>query len=170
MISVGDNADGSVGRFFMGEAAVCKPPIIKSFRWSAAAGPKLGLPEVLLLPCATPRHTQAGAPKRDAGLQIASPEHELRRLLGLAGFAEPVAVEPVEGTRLDGREALWREFGCRRSNGEGRRAANGEGYGFRIEFPEPVQGPVAVGYASHFGMGGFEAVDSLQSVEINQST
>jgi len=38
----------------------------------------------------------------------------------------------------------------------GRPEANGTRYGFRIEFPEAVQGPVAVGYAAHFGMGGFE--------------
>jgi len=105
------------------------------------------------LPTRHPKATRAGAPKRDArGLQIGSPEHELQRLLGLAGFPVPVA-----GTRLGGREALWREFQCWRSNGDGKRAANGAGYGFRIEFPEPVRGPVAVGYASHFGMGGFGA-------------
>ncbi len=109
------------------------------------------------LPTRHAKRTRAGEPKRDArGLQIGSPEHELRRLLRLAGFPEPVAVEPVAGTRLDGREVAWREFGCWRSNGDGRRA-DGAGYGFRIEFPEPVQGPVAVGAASHFGMGGFEA-------------
>ena len=31
------------------------------------------------------------------------------------------------------------------------------GYGFRIRFPEAVAGQVALGEASHFGMGGFEA-------------
>ena len=39
-----------------------------------------------------------------------------------------------------------------------RRLRTGRATGLCIEFPEPVQGPVAVGYASHFGMGGFEAV------------
>jgi hypothetical protein len=31
------------------------------------------------------------------------------------------------------------------------------GYGFWIRFPEAVAGQVALGEASHFGMGGFEA-------------
>jgi CRISPR-associated protein Csb2 len=107
------------------------------------------------IPTRHPKATRAGAPKRDLrGLQIGGPEHELRRLLGLAGLPEPVAMEPVAGTLLGGREVPWSGFLRRRANGEGRRAG-GAGYGFRIEFPEAVQGPVAVGYASHFGMGGF---------------
>ncbi len=105
-----------------------------------------------------PKATRAGVPKVDAtGLQIGSPEHELLRLLRLAGFPEPEAVERVDFTSLGRRSVRWQEFRCRRSNGEGRKAAYDRGYGFRIEFPEPVQGPVTVGYASHFGMGGFEA-------------
>ncbi len=102
--------------------------------------------------------TRAGVPKVDeSGLQIGSPEHELRRLLRLAGFPEPAAIEPVAGALLGGREVAWRDFLRQRSGGEGRRAADGRGYGFRIEFAEAVRGPVAVGYASHFGMGEFEA-------------
>ncbi|MDM7938847.1 MAG: hypothetical protein QUS07_00700 [Methanothrix sp.] len=51
-----------------------------------------------------PKVTRAGEVKRDArGLQIGGPEHELRRLLGLAGFPEPLAVETVAGTSLGGR-------------------------------------------------------------------
>lgn len=105
------------------------------------------------------KRTRAGVPKRDAsGLQIGSPEHELRRLLGLAGFPEPVAVEPAGFTRLSRREVPWQEFQCRRIGGKGRRVAYDRGgYGFRIEFAEAVRGPVAVGYASHFGIGMFEA-------------
>lgn len=110
------------------------------------------------MPTRHPKVTRAGVPKRDEkGLQIGSPEHELRRLLRLAGFPEPVAVEPVAGTRLGEREVPWREFLRLRENGEGRRAADGRGYGFRVEFPVEVKGPVAVGYGAHFGMGGFEA-------------
>ena len=29
------------------------------------------------------------------------------------------------------------------------------GYGFEIEFAEPVQGPIALGYGCHFGLGQF---------------
>ena len=112
------------------------------------------------LPTRHPKVTRAGALKRDAsGLQIGSSEHELRRLLGLAGFPEPVLVEPVAGTSLGGRNIPWHAFLRRRETGKGRPAANGAGYGFRIEFPLAVQGPVAVGYGAHFGMGGFVGDD-----------
>jgi len=115
------------------------------------------------LPTRHHKVTRAGVPKVDAtGLQIGSPEHDLLRLLELAGLPAPEAVESVPCTSLGGRETPWASFACRRSNGEGRRSAYGIGYGFRIEFAEPVQGPVAVGYASHFGMGGFEGEDKLQ--------
>ena len=108
------------------------------------------------LPTRHPKATRAGVPKVDAtGFQIGSPEHELLRLLELGGFPEPETVEPVAGTRLGGRDVPWHDFVRRRKMDERSPAANGAGYGFRIEFAEPVQGPVAVGYASHFGMGGF---------------
>jgi len=104
------------------------------------------------------KRTRAGVAKVDEnGLQIGSPEHELRRLLELAGLPRPVLVEPVAGTMLGGREVPWHAFLRRRERGEGRPAANGSGYGFRIEFPEVVQGPVVVGYSSHFGMRRFDA-------------
>lgn len=103
-----------------------------------------------------PKATKAGVPKRDAsGLQIGSPEHDLRRLLVLDGFPAPISVEPVAGTMLGGQEVAWHNFLRRRETGEGKPAANGAGHGFRIEFPEPVQGPMAVGYGAHFGMGEF---------------
>jgi len=106
------------------------------------------------LPGRHAKRTRAGVPKCDErGLQIGGPEHELRRLLSLAGFPEPVAVEPVAGTRLGGREVAWREFLRQRSGGGPAKT----GYGFRIEFPETVTGPMALGAESHFGMGGFEA-------------
>jgi hypothetical protein len=37
--------------------------------------------------------------------------------------------------------------------------ADGIGYKFRIEFAEAVQGPVALGYAAHFGLGLFVALE-----------
>ena len=106
------------------------------------------------LPTRHPKRTRAGVAKRDGtGLQMGSPEHDLLRLLEQAGLPRPVMVEKVAGTMLGGREMRWESFQCRRREGGGRRA--GESSGFRILFPEAVQGPVAVGYASHFGMGGF---------------
>ena len=104
------------------------------------------------LPGRHAKRTRAGVPRCDArGLQIGGPEHELLRLLALAGLPEPVAVEPVGGTRLGGREVAWRDFMRQRSGGGPAKA----GYGFRICFSEAVAGPVALGEASHFGMGMF---------------
>jgi CRISPR-associated protein Csb2 len=79
---------------------------------------KIWVSRTPFIPTRHPKVTRAGVPKCDVlGLQIGSPEHELRRLLLLAGFPEPVSVEPVAGTMLGGREVAWREFQCRRSNG-----------------------------------------------------
>lgn len=109
------------------------------------------------LPTRHPKATRAGVPKVDrTGFQVGSPEHELLRLLLLAGFPEPDMVERVGHTRLGERDVPWDAFVRRRGADERKPAGNGEGYGFRIVFPEAVQGPVAVGYGGHFGMGGFE--------------
>jgi len=113
------------------------------------------------LPTRHPKATRAGVPKVDStGLQIGSPEHELLRLLHLAGFPQPVAMERVGYARLGEREVPWDAF-VRQREGDERGPANGEGYGFRIRFPEPVQGPVAVGYGEHFGMGGFDGLEFI---------
>lgn len=37
------------------------------------------------------------------------------------------------------------------------------GYAIRIELPEPIQGPLTLGYASHFGLGRFAAEDARES-------
>lgn len=108
------------------------------------------------VPTRHPKAISGGAPKLDpSGLQIGGPEHELRRLLNLAGFPSPVVVDSVPSTNLAGHEIWWLDFRRERIRGEGRKAANGLGYGFRIEFPEPVSGPIALGYGAHFGLGLF---------------
>lgn len=105
------------------------------------------------VPTRHPKTTKAGQPKLDdTGLQIGSPEHDLRRLLREAGFPQPVSVEPVLGTDLGGKMTRWLEFGTERHAGKGRRAA-GSGVGFKMVFPHPVRGPIALGYGAHFGLG-----------------
>lgn len=107
------------------------------------------------IPTRHPKVTRAGALKLDAtGLQIGSPEHEVRRLLGLEHLPEIRSVEPIAYTALGKMQTGWSGFRLSRDKGRGRRAGS-RGYGFRIEFSEPVQGPVAVGYGAHFGMGLF---------------
>ncbi len=103
-----------------------------------------------------PKATKTGVPKLDDnGLQIGSPEHELRRLLMLAGFPIPSLVEAVAFTDLAGHETRWLDFRRQRNNGEGKHAIGSFGYGFRVEFPEIVRGPIAIGYGAHFGLGLF---------------
>jgi CRISPR-associated protein Csb2 len=103
-----------------------------------------------------PKATKTGVPKVDGnGLQIGSPEHELRRLLMLAGFPSPSSVEAVPSTDLAGHETRWLSFRRQRNQGNGRKVASGLGYGFRIKFPDVVSGPIAIGYGAHFGLGLF---------------
>ena len=57
---------------------------------------------------------------------------------------------------LGEQQVHWNAF-LPTGRGEGRLAADGPGYGFRIEFAQAIQGPVAGGWGAHFGMGEFEA-------------
>jgi CRISPR-associated protein Csb2 len=52
----------------------------------------------------------------------------------------------------------WLRFQRERAFGNGRKG-NDRGCGFEIEFHEPVQGPLAMGYGCHFGLGLFAPVD-----------
>jgi CRISPR-associated protein Csb2 len=108
------------------------------------------------VPTRHPKATHSGEPKLDSnGRQLGSPEHELVRLLELAEFPEPFAIEPVSSTDLAGHNTRWLSFRRQRGNGWGRRAASGMGYGFRMEFHQPIRGPIALGYGAHFGLGLF---------------
>lgn len=108
------------------------------------------------IPTRHPKAAGGGMPKRDSdGLQIGGPEHELRRLLKLAGYPQPVSIDSVSSTNLAGHKTIWLDFRRERVRGEGRKTANGLGYGFWIEFPKPVSGPIALGYGAHFGLGLF---------------
>lgn len=105
-------------------------------------------------PFSLPRFATRGAGKpprpRDR------PEEQLKRELRLRGLPEPVSVTPVDkyvpGERAPVR---WLEFQTRRFKGE-------TGYGlagFEIEFTNEEPGPIALGFACHFGLGLFVPVD-----------
>jgi len=67
------------------------------------------------------------------------------------GLPAPVRVEPVAELSIRGSRSIhWMEF--RRNRKEGRVRS---GYGFRLEFKEPVPEPLALGYGCHFGLGQF---------------
>jgi|WetSurMetagenome_2_1015567.scaffolds.fasta_scaffold96024_2 CRISPR-associated protein Csb2 len=111
------------------------------------------------IPTRHPKVTRAGALKLDGrGIQIGSPEHEVRRLLGLENLPEIASVKPVAGTLLGKKQTEWSSFRLSRDGGRGRRAGS-RGYGFGIVFSQPVNGPIAAGYGAHFGMGLFVPAD-----------
>ena len=83
-------------------------------------------------------------------------ENQVRLELDYAGIQEPEEVEllPEQGISIDGHFTRWLKFKTRRLSGGGSRV-NLPGNGFRIRFPEPVTGPITLGYAAHFGLGQF---------------
>ena len=106
------------------------------------------------VPTRLPKYNRNRKPRLDEdGLHQGTPEHDLRRLLRLDGRPEPVEIEPLAFTFLGSHKTRWLEFICvgRRKDSEGRRL----GYGFRIIFPKPVHGPIALGYGCHLGLGLF---------------
>ncbi len=106
-------------------------------------------PPVLRVTSATPfvltRHYRKG--RGDFGKWLAG---EVRREARNQGLPEPIRVIPVSHLRVRGRTYRWIEF---RRNRKGDLPA--PGFGFQLEFPEPVNGPIALGYGSHFGLGLF---------------
>lgn len=97
-------------------------------------------------------------PKRRGGELRDSPEDQLRWLC-----RETVGVEPSSITRFAPEESRRRRlhwFRRTRQRG-GPVTGHPHGYGFRVEFPESIHGPLALGYGSHFGLGQFSTrVDS----------
>lgn len=105
-----------------------------------------------------PKISRTGEPKLDdSGLQIDGPEHQLRRELALRGLPDPVRVEAVGGARAQGRSVRWLHFARNRSRRGGGSNYGSLPFGFLIEFAEEVQGPLALGYAAHYGLGLFVA-------------
>lgn len=121
------------------------------------------------IPTRHPKATRAGVAKLDAsGLQIGSPEHDLRRLLTELGATRgeawaPLEAVPTAGTWLGGKAVSWSAFRTHGRRGEGRRAS-AIGHGFRLRFAEPVRGPIAVGFGAHFGLGSFTPAGVFEPV------
>jgi len=116
-----------------------------------------------ITPFVSTRHAKAfrdGRPKMDEnGWQQGSPAHDLLRLLTLNPCWEGVKIrkqvpERDQPFQLGSRRFRSLQFQTIRHAGKGSRGNDG-GAAFIIEFPEPVTGPIAVGYGSHFGLGLF---------------
>ena len=92
---------------------------------------------------------------------VKSVRFELKTRPWQAEFAETVEVRPILdrdkwGTQCGSRFFSWAKFLRERKNGHG--AQGGRPAGFELVFPRPVQGPIALGYACHFGLGQFVPV------------
>jgi CRISPR-associated protein Csb2 len=104
-------------------------------------------------PFSMPRFSNRGGGKPPRPRDL--PEGQLIRELKNRGLPEPVSIKRIEGYQVEGRPLVrWLEFHTTRYNG-----TNGNGLaGFEIEFAEPVRGPIAMGFACHFGLGLFMAM------------
>jgi CRISPR-associated protein Csb2 len=108
------------------------------------------------------RHYKKRGSKKDVCAMEDFAEVVLREELARRGFPEPSAAHPLPRCELwdhqkrttTGRSLSWLEFRRERVYGAGRKGLH-PGGGFVIHFPEPVQGPIAVGYGCHFGLGLF---------------
>lgn len=84
----------------------------------------------------------------DQRKMVETAEDQIHRELSLRGFPAPLAIErygPENGPS-------WTTFVWMRKTG--RKPAGPPG-GWRITFPVPVTGPMALGYGCHFGLGQF---------------
>jgi len=109
-----------------------------------------------------PKRTRTGVPKMtELGEQRDGPEDQVRREWALRQAANPalpdlLKVERVPFLVRGSRTLRWIEFRRWRETGGG--PATGLGYGLRLHFAAPVRGPLALGYACHFGLGQFRPV------------
>lgn len=95
-------------------------------------------------------------PKLRRGQLLDTPEAQLRRLCSLVLGAEPIAVHAF--TPEESRERRLHAFRRERRRG-GPVPGHAASLGFRLEFAEPVRGPIALGYGAHFGLGQFTPLD-----------
>ncbi len=82
---------------------------------------------------------------------------EARRLLKLRGL-DAASVELLQCIRVGGRERRPLHFHRFRSRGR-EAQPDTAGASLEIVFPGPIEGPLAIGYGSHFGLGLFAAIE-----------
>lgn len=117
-------------------------------------------------PYVSTRHAKTyrdGRPKMDEnGWQEGSAAHDLLRLLALNPKWRGAKIRKQLAERespfvFGGKGFRSLQFQTIRRNRSGKRGQDGGG-AFIIEFPEPVRGPIALGYGAHFGLGLFRPV------------
>ena len=106
-----------------------------------------------LTPFIPPRY-----PKERRGQLLDTHEAQLRRLCSLVLGVEPIAIHPF--TAEEARERRLHAYRRERRRG-GPVPGHAASLGFRLEFAEPVRGPIALGYGAHFGLGQFTPFDHI---------
>lgn len=135
---------------------------IGGHNFAAGQSPQLGVSRIWesVTPFVPVRHAKTnkrGEPKLDgSGLQIGSPIHDLIRLAKQQKLPPILAVTPIEPCAADGRSFSWQNFITDSYSGGVRGRRHGSGY--RIEFSEPIHGPLLLGFAKHRGLGAFTSV------------
>ena len=88
---------------------------------------------------------------------------ELKNRSQFQEYAAETVIEPLleQGTYLNGHFTSWLKFRRERLKGGGSKVGS-TGFGFRLTFPNPVTGPIALGYGCHFGLGVFRSLDLSQ--------
>ena len=98
-----------------------------------------------------------GEPRlREDGSWKDGPCEQVEMALRRRGLPAPVEIEPLDHVEVAGRPLRWLQFARERREGHPP-PINSRGYGFRLTFEEPLTGPLALGYACHFGLGQFVA-------------
>lgn len=83
-------------------------------------------------------------------------EDQVRSELASRGLPSPLTVEHLDREEVT-RRGLLRFIRARRSGKP--QPPLPSAFGLRLTFAEPVSGPIAIGYAAHYGMGMFGACD-----------
>jgi CRISPR-associated protein Csb2 len=96
-----------------------------------------------------------GRPKMDAGgWQIGSAANDLLRLLSLNPEIGPITLHTEAGIEVESRLLRCTQFQTVRHDGGGSRG-NAQAAAFTLTLEREWEGPLALGYGSHFGLGLF---------------
>ena len=98
-----------------------------------------------------------------SGWQVGSGAHDLLRLLALYPHGAATTIKQYDERecpfQFGNRHLRSLQFQTIRQDGGGNRGS-GSGNAFTITFPEPISGPLALGYGSHFGLGLFMPISA----------
>jgi CRISPR-associated protein Csb2 len=128
------------------------PILRKAKRWTSLTP---------FVPTRHAKHYADGRPKLDEdGWPIGSPAQDLRRLLkeDLCRTPKSISQPDTKITVRPDRTLRTLQFLTERHHGNGKRGHQ-SGVGLTVEFDQEIQGPLAFGYGSHFGLGLFVPVD-----------